>query len=76
MLLSKVIYIKPHEQENKIEQENKKEEIEIKKTDFKDTNSSLNFTELIQDFSKKDETLINILNYNMGSNLNFLYMNN
>ena len=43
----------------------KKEEIEIKKTDFKDTNSSLNFTELIQDFSKKDETLINILNYNM-----------
>ena len=35
------------------------------KTDFKDTNSSLIFTELIQDFSKKDETLINILNYNM-----------
>ena len=59
------------EKENKIEQENKKEENEIKKTDFKDTYSSLNFTELIQDFSKKDDTLINA-----GTKSEFVIENN
>ena len=40
----------------KKEEENKKE-TKIKKDEFIDSGSSLNFTELIQDFSKKDDTI-------------------
>ena len=47
------------EEQNKKEEEDKKKENEIPKDITQNTSSSLNFTELIQDFSKKDETLIN-----------------
>ena len=47
------------EEQNKKEEEDKKKENEIPKDVTQNTSSSLNFTELIQDFSKKDETLIN-----------------
>ena len=47
------------EEQNKKEEEDKKKENEIPKDITQNTCSSLNFTELIQDFSKKDETLIN-----------------
>ena len=46
-------------EEHKKEEEDKKKENEIPKDVTQNTSSSLNFTELIQDFSKKDETLIN-----------------
>ena len=52
------------EEEKEKENEPKKEkEIEIKKDELKDTGSSLNFTEMISDFTKDIETSVNS-NYN------------
>ena len=45
-------------QPKKIEEENKKE-IEVKKDEFKESGSSLNFTEIINDFAKDIETTVN-----------------
>ena len=50
-------------QPKKIEEENKKE-IEVKKDEFKDSGSSLNFTEVINDFAKDIETTVNSNNNN------------
>ena len=57
-------------QPKKIEEENKKE-IEIKKDEFKDSGSSLNFTEIINDYAKDIETTVNSNNNNNNNKLDF-----
>ena len=59
----------------KKEEEQNKKEIEIKKDEFKDSGSSLNFTELIKDFSKKDDTMVNN-NFNDTKNCFEVIVNN
>ena len=59
------------EEKNKIEEENKKVDKDITKDITQNTISSLNFTELINDFSKPDET-----NINMGTKTDFIIESN
>ena len=59
------------EEKNKIEEENKKVDKDITKDITQNTISSLNFTELINDYSKQDET-----NINMGTKTDFIIESN
>ena len=59
------------EEKNKIEEENKKVDKDITKDITQNTISSLNFTELINDFSKPNET-----NINMGTKSDFIIESN